>query len=323
MVQQYIQIVIAVIVLFSISLISFWILNSENENRFFAPTIYQNRTIHKKWRNAGHETLPERLKNLTYIYETYNGTHRFDHWKEYAVHYEQNLYPILRKLAPDKTFRMLEIGVQSGGSVNVWKSYFSRSFYYVGMDIDKRCKRSEDINHNIFIEIGSQMNVKDLANVCKKHGPFHFIVDDGGHTFKMMQVALKTLFISDQCMEDNSLYVLEDMHTMVIKPYSNGPTDIPSIPAELFRKMHYYWYVKQFPAGHWEINYNIDKEWANRIKSIALYDSMMFVHRKQGHGPLTRISRGNDTFSNDERKLQPNEYLFGKSPTIKWGWKQW
>merc|ERR1712226_848721 len=99
---------------------------------------------------------------------------------------------------------MLEIGVQSGGSLNVWKNYFSsRPFYYVGMDIDKRCKRSEDVNQNIFIEIGSQLNSTDLLKVCEKHGPFHLVVDDGGHTFKMMQTALKTLFVTDKCMEEN------------------------------------------------------------------------------------------------------------------------
>ena len=84
---------------------------------------------------------------LLTLYETYHGSNTFDHWKEYAEKYEQNIYPILRNLAPENTFRMLEIGVQSGGSLNVWKNYFSsRPFYYVGMDIDERCKRSEDVN---------------------------------------------------------------------------------------------------------------------------------------------------------------------------------
>ena len=110
----------------------------------------------RKWSTSSNVILPERLKNLTDIYETYDGTNKFNHWKEYAVSYEYNLYPILNELSPDKTFRMLEIGVQSGGSIGVWKSYFSRPLYYVGMDIDKRCKGSEDVSKNIYIEIASQ-----------------------------------------------------------------------------------------------------------------------------------------------------------------------
>ena len=34
------------------------------------------------------------------------------------------------------------------------------------------------------------------------------------------------------------------------------------------------------------------KKWADRVKSISLYDSMMFVYRGKGTGPLTIIRRG-------------------------------
>jgi len=77
-------------------------------------------------------SYPQSPKNLLEIYESYDATDQFDHWKEYAEKYERNLQPILLDLSPEKTFRMLEIGVQSGGSVNVWKSYFARPFLYVG-----------------------------------------------------------------------------------------------------------------------------------------------------------------------------------------------
>ena len=257
--------------------------------------------------------FPESSTNLSTIYERYDGTNQFDHWKEYAGKYELNLSPLLRELSPEKTFRMLEIGVQSGGSVNVWKSYFARPFYYVGMDIDERCKRSEDVNQNIFIEIGSQMDPKDLLFVCKNHGPFHFIVDDGGHTFEMIKTSLKTLFPSDECMAEKSLYVIEDMHTMVFKEYISKPTDIPSIPGELFRKMHNYWYAKR--SGTWDVEFLMDKEWTDRIGSITLYDSMMFIRHQHGHSPLTRITNGTSSFSNQEKKLQPKEY--GKPSNIE------
>ena len=189
------------------------------------------------------------------------------------------------------------------------------------MDIDKRCKRSEDVAQSIFIEIGSQMNQKELIKLCEKHGPFHFIVDDGGHTFEMMKTALQTLFIRDQCMEENSLYVIEDMHTMVREEYSRGPTDIPSIPGELYRLMHYYWYEKPFEK--WKIQLGKEKMWADRVKSITLYDSMMFIHHHNGHGPLTRITRGKDSFASEEKKAQPDAYASHSTSKIEWGWKQW
>ena len=306
---------------FLVGIISVLILEHGNSYTFYMPT-YSSYNKPLKFHNDRRTKSTRGSMNLLSVYETYNGSYLFDHWKEYASKYETNLYSILRDFPSDKTFRMLEIGVQSGGSVQVWKSYFhSRAFYYVGMDIEKRCKRSEDIENNIFIEIGSQLKPTDLMNICKKHGPFHFIVDDGGHTFEMMQTALKTLFISDQCMVENSLYVIEDMHTMVKSDLSRRPTDIPSIPGELFRMMHYYWYQKL--SKTWKIELQNEKDWADRIRSITLYDSMMFIRRQHGHGPLTRIRKGSDSFPNDERKLQPKSFYKDNASEIEWGWKQW
>ena len=111
-----------------------------------------------------------------------------------------------------------------------------------------------------------------------------------------MQMALKTLFVSDQCMEDNSLYVIEDMHTMVQKGrFSQHQGDIPGIPAEIFRRIHYYWSLRKDGYGfnpRWSIFKESDKIWADRVESITEYDSMMFIHRGVGSGPLTPIVKG-------------------------------
>ena len=231
-------------------------------------------------------------KTLQYVYENYNNPRQFHHWKEYASHYELHLNLLMGKLETSPEFRMLEIGVRFGGSIEVWKTYFSeRNLYYVGMDIEPNCKRFEDKERNIFIRIGSQASQNDLIQICKDHGPFDFIVDDGGHTFDQMKTSIDTLFPSDLCMTPKSLYVIEDMHTMVIKDQDSS--SIPGIPSELFERMHYYWYhhplFQTVPLRNSNEN---DKKWADRIESISLYDSMMFVHRGTGSGPLTEIKKG-------------------------------
>jgi len=237
------------------------------------------------------------VKNLTYIYENYKANPGFHHWLEYAAHYDFHLPILISKFPKSKTIKMLEIGVQSGGSMEVWKSYFSsRSFYYVGMDINKHCKKFEDISRNISIEIGNQLSRENLLQICRKYGPFDFIVDDGGHTSKMMRTSLNTLFLSDSCMSKHSLYVIEDMCTMVYTKFSEKDSDIPSIVSEIFRKMHFYWYnhkdMKTYKA--WNNMQSSDKDWADLIESISLYDSMMFIHRGYGSGPLTLVKRGRD-----------------------------
>ena len=75
--------------------------------RTYLPVIEKNNVAAKKVDINGPANIPERLKNLATIYEIYNGSHLFDHWKEYAEKYENNLYPILEKLPIEKSFRIL------------------------------------------------------------------------------------------------------------------------------------------------------------------------------------------------------------------------
>ena len=111
----------------------------------------------------GRETkIEEYHQTLEYVYENYNNPRQFHHWKEYASHYELHLNLLMGKLENSAKFRMLEIGVRFGGSIQVWKTYFSgKNLYYVGMDIDQNCKRFEDEERNVFIHIGSQASQND------------------------------------------------------------------------------------------------------------------------------------------------------------------
>ena len=50
---------------------------------------------------------------------------------------------------------------------------------------------------------------------------------------------------------------------------------------------------------------------------------MMFIHHHNGHGPLTRITRGENSFASEEKRVQPNAYASHGTSKIEWGWKQW
>ena len=78
---------------------------------------------------------PGTLKN---IYLNYNKVPGFDHWVEYANSYEKNTIHLKRKsMKSGKPIHMLEIGIQSGGSMQVWKEYFGDALRYTGLDINK------------------------------------------------------------------------------------------------------------------------------------------------------------------------------------------
>lgn len=117
----------------------------------------------------------------------------------------------------DEPVKILEIGVYNGGSLYMWRKYFPNAELLVGIDIDPYCKRWEDKEENIFIEIGDQVNKEFLLEVNKKYGPFDIIIDDGGHENNQIITTFQVLF---PLLKNNGYYVVEDTYHSYWPNYS-------------------------------------------------------------------------------------------------------
>lgn len=246
-------------------------------------------------------------QSLAAIWQHHDHPYQIDKWLEYAANYQRH-FPRPNK----ETVRLLEIGVQSGGSLIAWKKYYGSNSTIVGIDIDVRCKRSHDPEHNIFVEIGSQLDPAFLSTVCKKYGPFDIIVDDGGHTDNMITTSLFHLYPSDDCLKRNGgVYSVEDLHTMVMKLYMASHEPITKeIIGNAFLGMH----------AHWDANADASKYssfFRDNVAAIHLYDSHLFLVKGRV-SKLTRNTRGNDFFPNNELALNKvGTYSDDKIPTVK------
>lgn len=240
-----------------------------------------NVTLHTLWTTA---TLPN------------SG---FDRWIEYAEHYEAHL-PRPSAVAPK--MRMLEIGVQSGGSAQLWSKCYGETIYYTGVDIDPACKRSHAPDQGVHIEIGSAMNSTFLLDICKRHGPFDVVIDDGGHTARMINSAISVLFSNDACMAPRSVYVVEDLHVMRLcetdHSYCSEPSEISGMPSLAFQSMHDYHFKSK--NGGRSPPATI---FTGRIAAIYLYDSIAFYVRASPQPKIHRIKRGRSFFTNKEATL--------------------
>ena len=92
----------------------------------------------------------------------------------------------------DKDIVFVEVGVQNGGSVQMWKNYFGKNVQIVGVDIDERCKQFEE--EQINIEIGSQEDPNFWAAFRKKYPRVDIFLDDGGHTMNQQITTLREMF---------------------------------------------------------------------------------------------------------------------------------
>jgi hypothetical protein len=75
----------------------------------------------------------------------------------------------------DQQIRLLEIGVQNGGPLEIWAKYFLKAEKIVGCDIDQNCGRLQFADPRIKIVIGdvnsddSEKNTSTVANIRYYH----------------------------------------------------------------------------------------------------------------------------------------------------------
>src|SRR5215218_1737731 len=75
------------------------------------------------------------MSELLTLYKNHKGK-LSDRWSFYLEQYEHVLAPWR-----DKEIRLLEIGIQNGGSLEIWGEYFPRATKLVGCDVDPLCAR--------------------------------------------------------------------------------------------------------------------------------------------------------------------------------------
>jgi cephalosporin hydroxylase len=105
--------------------------------------------------------------------------------------------------------KILEIGVQHGGSLRMWQEYFAGKVEIFGVDILPECKKFEEAN--IHILIGDQSDDKFIEEISKNIGSVDVIIDDGSHIPSHQIAAFEKLFYNN--LLPGGYYIVEDCHT--------------------------------------------------------------------------------------------------------------
>jgi hypothetical protein len=135
--------------------------------------------------------------------------HKWHHYFEiYHRHFE-----LFRGRSPV----VVEIGVQHGGSMQMWHDYFGPGARIVGIDIDPRCRRFEDKSTTILI--GDQADRHFLADVRARVPHIDILIDDGGHTMTQQIITFEEMYPHIQ---PNGIYLCEDMNTSLIAEFGGG-----------------------------------------------------------------------------------------------------
>ena len=139
-------------------------------------------------------------------------TLRSDKWDPYFDVYET----WLSKYRDQKPVFM-EVGIQGGGSMQMWKEYFGEGAIIYGVDVDERVKELPLDGINVFV--GDQSNPHFWNKIVKDLPDLDAFVDDGGHT--MMQQINTLLFIWPK-IKEGGVYICEDTHTSYWQAWGGG-----------------------------------------------------------------------------------------------------
>lgn len=206
-----------------------------------------------------------------------------DKWDSNISVYDQVL-PEIRSSAGT----IVEVGVQNGGSLEIYCKYFNNIKKVIGIDIDENCKTiSFEDEKKIELLIGDVKNLKN--DVKTRTNGIDLFIDDGSHTSSDIIITFVNYF--DE-ITDGGMYIIEDLHCSYFKDIAN------QFDGGIFCRFSSMSFLRTLSdlvnLEHWldqaSINnlldqflqfYKIDclPQSMNRIYSISFYNSMCIIRK--------------------------------------------
>jgi glycosyltransferase involved in cell wall biosynthesis/SAM-dependent methyltransferase len=213
-----------------------------------------------------------------------------DRWEHYLAIYQLELAPLI---AAGKPLKLLEVGVQNGGSLQIWSQYLPAGSEVVGIDIDKNCTNIVTPS-NARILIGDAADPLQLLQMLDGE-TFDIIIDDGSHRSPDIVATFETGF---GFLNPGGLYVVEDLHCSYLRSFGGGYLE-PHAAVEWFKGL-----VDALNSDHLEEQSAPPPDERARLKRlnravarVAFYDSVAVIE-KSGQPktqPFRRVLTGSQT----------------------------
>ncbi|MCW5745210.1 MAG: glycosyltransferase [Alphaproteobacteria bacterium] len=140
---------------------------------------------------------------------------RADKWEQYIGMYESELASFVARATP---VRLLEIGVQNGGSLELWSKYLPPGSVVRGIDIDSRVGELGFDGGGISVAVADATDVARLEEILGNES-FDIIIDDGSHVSSHIIESFRILF---RRLRPGGKYIIEDLHCSYRASYEGG-----------------------------------------------------------------------------------------------------
>ena len=137
-----------------------------------------------------------------------------DKWSMYLDEYNR-LFDTYR----DQPVRLLEIGIQNGGSLEILSKFFSNAEKLVGCDNNPVCAQLKYEDPKISIVVADANTDEAEQRILEISSRFDFIIDDGSHYSGDIVRSFARYFSH---LSNGGIYIAEDLHCSYWKEFEGG-----------------------------------------------------------------------------------------------------
>lgn len=222
---------------------------------------------------------PDSASELGEMFFAHEGreVHKFIH---YFPVYERHLAAFrsgfVRSDGVRHPLRLLEIGVNQGGSLQLWRNYFGKESVIYGIDVNPKCRAIDD--PDLCIRIGSQADPEFLQSVVGEMGGVDVVLDDGSHRAEHQAASFAVLF---PMLSEGGLYLVEDTHTAYWRDFGGGlkkRSSFVELAKDLVDGMHA-WYYPQRPPKRGVMA-------KSAISAVTFHDSIVAIEKHAHTQPM-------------------------------------
>lgn len=218
-------------------------------------------------------------KTLHQLYAEHTGKVS-DKWSLYLTEYDR-----LFNDYHDKPVRLLEIGIQNGGSLEIWSKYFSKASALIGCDINPDCARLSYDDPRIGVIVGDANAPEVRERVFQRSPQFDIIIDDGSH---LSSDIIKSFALYFPRVVEGGVFIAEDLHCSYWEQFEGGLFD-PYSSIAFFKRLadvisHEHWGIPKERADilrgiFTKYGCEIDAEALSQVHSVEFINSMCVVRK--------------------------------------------
>lgn len=229
-----------------------------------------------------------------------------DKWESYLELYD-GLFAGFR----DEPVRLLEIGIQNGGSLELWSRYFPAATRLVGCDINDACARLIYDDPRLAVVVADANTDAAEEQIVSLAPSYEIVIDDGSHRSGDIIRSFSRYFPH---LDDGGLYIVEDLHCSYWSHFEGGLFS-PDSAISFFKRL-----VDVISYEHWGLDCSrasvlegilgtygvtIEEEILSHVHSVEFLNSVCVV-RKQ---PPAENTLGNRVIAGKDEQIVPGRLV--------------